>query len=240
MSGHPVCFYDKETITIMRVIIQENYANMCKWTANYIAGKINAHKESRPFILGLPTGSSPIGVYQELVRMNKAGELSFANVALLSVTDSSLVGGGVANEVGRFVIPCDEAEVIARFSFVGYGTVYRRTHIRNMGKIVMQPDNKVLKETVVEGSRFVQKVDRYVIIPDSILLAHCTDAVDVLKGLQLPGLEIDMAFKSLSVNGQEIVYKINGIPKELRDIQAIHPDQILRVEYSDNPSQGTS
>lgn len=168
--------------------------------------------------------------------LDEAGQpLSFANVALLSVTDSSLVGGGVANEVGRFVIPCDEAEVIARFSFVGYGTVYRRTHIRNMGKIVMQPDNKVLKETVVEGSRFVQKVDRYVIIPDSILLAHCTDAVDVLKGLQLPGLEIDMAFKSLSVNGQEIVYKINGIPKELRDIQAIHADQILRVEYSDNP-----
>jgi hypothetical protein len=53
---------------------------------------------------------------------------------------------------------------------------------------------EMLKETVVEGSRFVQKVDRYVIIPDSILLAHCTDAVDVLKGLQLPGLEIDMAF----------------------------------------------
>ena len=44
----------------MRVVIQENYDNMSKWTANYIASKIKAHKEDRPFVLGLPTGSSPI------------------------------------------------------------------------------------------------------------------------------------------------------------------------------------
>ena len=45
----------------MRVVIQDNYDKMCKWAANYIAAKINAHKEARPFVLGLPTGSSPIG-----------------------------------------------------------------------------------------------------------------------------------------------------------------------------------
>ena len=43
----------------MRVVIQENYDKMSKWTANYIAKKINDHKEDRPFVLGLPTGSSP-------------------------------------------------------------------------------------------------------------------------------------------------------------------------------------
>ena len=48
----------------MRVIIQDNYDKMCKWAANYIAAKIKAHKEDRPFVLGLPTGSSPIGVYK--------------------------------------------------------------------------------------------------------------------------------------------------------------------------------
>ena len=43
----------------MRVVIQDNYEKMCKWAADYIAAKINAHKEDRPFVLGLPTGSSP-------------------------------------------------------------------------------------------------------------------------------------------------------------------------------------
>ena len=71
----------------MRVVIQDNYDKMCKWAANYIIAKINAHKEARPFVLGLPTGSSPIGVYRELVRANKAGEVSFANVVTFNMDE---------------------------------------------------------------------------------------------------------------------------------------------------------
>jgi glucosamine-6-phosphate deaminase len=71
----------------MRVVIQENYDKMCKWAADYIAAKIKAHKEDRPFVLGLPTGSSPIGVYKELARQNQAGELSFANVVTFNMDE---------------------------------------------------------------------------------------------------------------------------------------------------------
>ena len=52
----------------MRVVIQDNYEKMCLWAANYIANRIKAHnagpEKDRPFVLGLPTGSSPIGVYK--------------------------------------------------------------------------------------------------------------------------------------------------------------------------------
>ena len=75
----------------MRVIIQDNYEKMCLWAANYIANRIKKHNEGpekdRPFVLGLPTGSSPIGVYKELARMNKAGELSFANVVTFNMDE---------------------------------------------------------------------------------------------------------------------------------------------------------
>ena len=71
----------------MRVVIQDNYDKMSKWAADYIAAKIKAHKEPRPFVLGLPTGSSPIGVYKELARMNQAGELSFANVVTFNMDE---------------------------------------------------------------------------------------------------------------------------------------------------------
>ena len=71
----------------MRVVIQENYDNMCKWAADYIAAKINSHKENRPFVLGLPTGSSPIGVYKELIKKNKAGEVSFENVVTFNMDE---------------------------------------------------------------------------------------------------------------------------------------------------------
>ena len=75
----------------MRVVIQDNYEKMCLWAANYIASRIKAHnagpEKDRPFVLGLPTGSSPIGVYKELARMNKAGELSFANVVTFNMDE---------------------------------------------------------------------------------------------------------------------------------------------------------
>lgn len=71
----------------MRVIIQENYENMSLWAAHYIADKINNHKEKRPFVLGLPTGSSPIGVYKELIKLNKEGKVSFKNVVTFNMDE---------------------------------------------------------------------------------------------------------------------------------------------------------
>ena len=71
----------------MRVVIQDNYDKMCKWAADYIAQKIKNHKEDRPFVLGLPTGSSPIGVYKELYKMNQAGDLSFSNVVTFNMDE---------------------------------------------------------------------------------------------------------------------------------------------------------
>lgn len=71
----------------MRVIIQDNYEKMCVWAARYIASKINGHRESRPFVLGLPTGSSPLGVYAELIRMNRSGQVSFANVVTFNMDE---------------------------------------------------------------------------------------------------------------------------------------------------------
>ena len=71
----------------MRVVIQDNYEKMSLWAAHYIAEKIRNHKEDRPFVLGLPTGSSPIGVYKELIRMNKSGEVSFKNVVTFNMDE---------------------------------------------------------------------------------------------------------------------------------------------------------
>ena len=71
----------------MRVVIQENYEKMCRWAASHIAARINAYAEDRPFVLGLPTGSSPLGVYAELARMNRAGEVSFRNVVTFNMDE---------------------------------------------------------------------------------------------------------------------------------------------------------
>ncbi|MGH0054063.1 MAG: glucosamine-6-phosphate deaminase [Sphaerochaetaceae bacterium] len=73
----------------MRVIIQNDYENLSLWSARYIAGRIREFeaKENRPFVLGLPTGSSPLGTYAELIRLNKAGYVSFANVVTFNMDE---------------------------------------------------------------------------------------------------------------------------------------------------------
>ena len=73
----------------MRVIIEQNYDKMSAWGANHIVERINAFKptETKPFVLGLPTGSTPIGTYKELIRLNKAGKVSFKNVVTFNMDE---------------------------------------------------------------------------------------------------------------------------------------------------------
>ena len=73
----------------MRLIIEDSYQKGSEWAARYIAGKIKAKAAvtDRPFVLGLPTGSTPEGTYAELVRMNKAGEISFKNVITFNMDE---------------------------------------------------------------------------------------------------------------------------------------------------------
>lgn len=66
----------------MRVIIEPDYERMSKWAANYVAARIKQANPTpeHPFKLGCPTGSSPLGLYKELIKKYEAGEISFKNV----------------------------------------------------------------------------------------------------------------------------------------------------------------
>ncbi len=73
----------------MRVIIQPDYGLVSRWAANYVAGRINRFKptRSKPFVLGLPTGSSPLGMYKQLVKLNKSKKVSFKNVVTFNMDE---------------------------------------------------------------------------------------------------------------------------------------------------------
>lgn len=73
----------------MRLIIEPNYADLSKWAGNYVAAKINAAKPTaeKPFVLGLPTGSSPLGMYRRLVELHKEGKVSFKHVVTFNMDE---------------------------------------------------------------------------------------------------------------------------------------------------------
>ena len=58
----------------MRLIIENTSAEVARWTARYIVEQIRTKQQitSSPFVLGLPTGSTPLETYKELIRLYKA------------------------------------------------------------------------------------------------------------------------------------------------------------------------
>jgi len=71
----------------MRLLIQPDYDKVSDWTANYIAHKINQHDAEHPFVLGLPTGSSPLGTYKALIGLYQSGKVSFKNVVTFNMDE---------------------------------------------------------------------------------------------------------------------------------------------------------
>ena len=73
----------------MRLIIQESYGKMSQWAAAYIVKRINEFQPTaeKPFVLGLPTGSTPIGTYKELIHLNQTGKISFQNVVTFNMDE---------------------------------------------------------------------------------------------------------------------------------------------------------
>lgn len=73
----------------MRLIIQPNYDRLSKWTAHYIAKSINdfAPTKDKPYVLGLPTGSSPVGTYKEIVSLVRSNKVSFENVITFNMDE---------------------------------------------------------------------------------------------------------------------------------------------------------
>ncbi|NDL62722.1 glucosamine-6-phosphate deaminase [Acerihabitans arboris] len=73
----------------MRLIPLETAADVGKWAARHIVERINAFKPTadRPFILGLPTGSTPMEAYKYLIEMHKAGQISFEHVVTFNMDE---------------------------------------------------------------------------------------------------------------------------------------------------------
>lgn len=73
----------------MRIIIEPDYTGISNWVAIYIANKINtfAPTAERPFVLGLPTGSTPLGVYNRLIELYKEGLVSFKHVVTFNMDE---------------------------------------------------------------------------------------------------------------------------------------------------------
>ncbi len=164
--------------------------------------------------------------------------MPYANVTLLNPADSSMVGGGVTNESGRFVIPIEHGKVIARVTYVGYKPAYRLCIRDNVGTIKMQPDITALKETVVTAAKMqIEREGANYTLRNlgGTIMGNAGNALDLLRWT--PGVIVNMNedISLIGRDGKTEVYINDRRITNNAELKAVTSQNIKRVEIIREP-----
>lgn len=175
--------------------------------------------------------------YKGKIVDEKGNPFEFANIRLLSLQDSSVIAKGVSNENGFFVVPCNEAKVIARISYVGYKTIELTCDNQNMGTIHLLPTYLSLKEVTVKSNQKLHKLEHDVYIPTSLQKKVSIDGYDLLRNMVIPQIDIDALTNETTIRGKAVTFVVdNHIVTNPNDIKQLSPNDILKVEYNAMPT----
>ena len=161
--------------------------------------------------------------------------LPYANVYLLHPSDSTLIGGGVSNEAGVFVIPYELPVVLARISYVGYKTVYRLCRSEQVGTIQLLPETLTIKGVVVQGERPKVQLQGNALVMnvEGTVMERMGTAEDVLSRVPTISKKGD-GFEILG-KGVPLIYLNNRKLTDLQELRNIQSDNIRTVEVLQNP-----
>ena len=173
--------------------------------------------------------------YKGRILDERGNAAEYATIALLSPIDSTIVGHGVSNENGFFVIPSNSRKVLARISYIGYKTVSRIYNNTEMGVIRLHPKTMIVKGVVVKGDR-----PQYKILPGGMevaiehtLLSKMANTFDVLN--LLPRVSVDGQKISVFGKGAPIIYINNKRVHDNNEIVNITPDNIKSISVVTSP-----
>ena len=152
--------------------------------------------------------------YKGTVIDEQGKPIAYANIALLSPQDSTLITGGVSNESGYFVIPCEQIPVLARISYVGYKTGYAILDTRNVGRITLKHETIKLNGVQVMGERIVSSTENGHLVYNMPMLLQVYPADNAYDALtNIPG--VSEMNGNIMFSGQAVTLIINGKPTTL-------------------------
>ena len=163
-----------------------------------------------------------------------------AQITLLAADGVSAKAAIASNENGKFALNgLSPSSYLLRITSVGYKpmtlTIAELNKDTDLGELLLKPDTVQLDEVMVSAN-LQKKADRWVFYPSDVIKRQSTDAYDVLQRMALPDLQFDLMNRTLSSqkNGA-LQIRINGVPSNQSDLAALQPQDIVRVEYIDNP-----
>lgn len=158
--------------------------------------------------------------------------LAYANISLLNPADSSLIGGGVSNEAGDFVIPTDAYRVIVKCSFIGYETIWHTCEVGDIGSIQMKSDSYTLKGVTVKGSkRLVSSTDKGLVVNVQGTVLEQFGSVNEM----LTHLPLMMSNGEIAGHGKPEIYINNKKVRNIQELDRLRSDEILSAEIITNP-----
>ncbi|MBR4842824.1 MAG: outer membrane beta-barrel protein [Bacteroidaceae bacterium] len=161
--------------------------------------------------------------------------VAYANVVLFAPDDTAFVAGGITNEEGYFVIPCEKLPVLARFSFVGYETKWMTCRSLELGNIFMNPDGIALDDVTIEGHvPLYQMGDEGLMTNvENTPLSKLGSAEDVFK--HVPGLVQRDGEYEVFGKGKPLVYVNGRKVYDMSELKQLSSADIKSIELITNP-----
>ena len=160
--------------------------------------------------------------------------IEFANVAIYSLPDSTLITGTTTNEFGAFEISTDNSnDKLLRVSFIGYET--QTLPAKPEQVVVLNSDATMLAEVVVNGDipRIRLRDDAVVATVENTVLSKAGTANDVLK--RLPAITGENGDFSIFGKGKAKIYINNRELRDVSELDMIASSDISEVEIIHNP-----
>lgn len=181
-----------------------------------------------------------IKISGKIIDAVESSPIGFATVSLLK-QDSTFIKGVNSNDDGRFSIPdVSKEEHLLSISYLGYETQVLPLHKSEkditVSDIALHPASVALNDVTVTANPVIHKIDRDVILPSASQLKASTSGISLLQNLMLPRLIIDQVNNIVKTsNGSEVQLRINGVIVSYSEVLALLPEDVIRVEFHDNP-----
>lgn len=202
---------------------------------------------SLSFLISRSAEAQGIFIKGKAIEAETSDALEFANIALLSVSDSSLITGTMSDLNGAFAFTTSAGDYILRVGFIGYESRFKNISLGatdevNVGSVRLAKSAQNLDEVVVEGlsSMFESDIDKRRYNVENSIVAEGATASELLS--TLPSIQVDdEGGISMRGSGNILIY-INGRPSNLsgddaESILAQFPaNSIKTVELITNPS----
>ncbi|MDE6670544.1 MAG: hypothetical protein K2K26_12880, partial [Muribaculaceae bacterium] len=158
-------------------------------------------------------------------------------VMLIADKDSTVITYGITDKEGRFMVPCDRKDIIAKLYCMGYQTVYLNCKTFELGNVVMKEIPIQLETIKIEGQNNWAYTDKTVYLPSSRQRNAAQSAIDLLRQMAIPQIQINIADNSVTtLTGSKAALFINSLPASAEELEGLRTADVKRVEYYDFPT----